>query len=378
MGIRRQLKKIFRKKPDLDAAMITNLYQTNYGRKVLISYIIAPFRQPNQYKHQNYLTVHIVAESFSALGYDVDIIEYNQQWFRPDYNEYALIFGFGYNFEESFLSANREIPRIHLITGAHQDMHNAMSLKSINDFYQLSGLWMPNEANVLPESSYYAMFNADVTIILAHGYVLEDCRSRFNNKLYSLNNNILGVFSGFEQKTKRTSNFLFLSGSRQVTKGLHLLLEVARLRRDLNFYIVVPHINTDLENYYTDLLQETEHVFLFKDLRMDGEEMKQIITSCSYIVAPSYVDGMPGGTIEPMSGGLIPIVSKYCGFPVREFIFELEELSVEGLHAGINRVLELEDSVYFDYSNQVKAYATEAYSPGHVKEQLMKILAAEL
>ena len=34
---------------------------------------------------------------------------------------------------------------------------------------------------------------------------------------------------------------------------------------------------------------------------------------------------MPGSIIEPMSCGIIPIVSKYCGFPNKDFIFEINE-----------------------------------------------------
>lgn len=378
MNIKRSIKKLFKKKERPDKMMIANLYHTDYQKTVLICYITAPFLTPNHFKHQNYLTSHIVAESFRDLGYNVDIIEYTNQQFVPDYTDYAVIFGMGYQFERSFLSKNRAIPRIHLITGAHQDLHNEMSLRSISDFYASSGLWMPDEANVLAESAYYGMYNADVSIILARGYVFDDCRARFKNKLYSLNNNILGVFSGFSPKTNRTNNFLFLSGGRQVTKGLPILLEAARIRTDLIFYVVVPNINSELLELYRDVFKEGTNVFLFKDIRMDGEEMKNIIESCSYVVAPSYIDGLPGGTIEPMSAGLIPIVSKYCGFPGEKFIFEMDELSVTGLISKMDEVLEVTEETYLNISVEVMAYANQHFSKEAVKRQLIEILEAEL
>lgn len=378
MGIKRSIKNFLKKKEQSDKTMIGNLYHTHYQKTALICYLTAPFVTSNHFKHQNYLTSHIIAESFRDLGYNVDIVEYNSRQFVPEYTNYAVIFGMGYQLERSFLSKERGIPRIHLITGAHQDLHNEMSLRSINDFYGLSGLWMADEANVLAESAYYAMYDADISIILARGYVFDDCKRRFNNKLYSLNNNILGVFSGFAPKIHPTKNFLFLSGGRQITKGLPLLLEVARIRTDLNFYIVVPDINAELLAFYSDLFTEGTNVFLFRDLRMDGDEMKNIIESCSYIVAPSYVDGLPGGTIEPMSAGLIPIVSKYCGFSSEEFIYEMNELSVVGIITKINEVMALTEQGYLEMSNKVRAFAQNRFSKEYVKEQLMKILESEI
>ncbi|QNK61058.1 hypothetical protein H7F33_10720 [Pedobacter sp. PAMC26386] len=373
MSVKKLLKKWFGGKQ----GYIVNLYKTDYNKRVMISYITAPFHTPSDFRHQNYLTSHIVAESFSSLGYDVDIVDHSNEHLEIDYNIYDVFFGFGYNFENSFLCSNRNILRVHLITGAHQDLHNKMSLKSLTDFHEQSGLWLTSEASVLSDSSYFSMYNADISIILAHGYVYEDCKSRYANKLYSLNNNILGVYSNFKPKISRSNNFLFLCGGRQITKGLTLLLETAKLRKDLNFYLVIPSISGILEDYYGEVL-DRDNVYLFKNIGMNSDEMIQIINKCSYSVAPSYTDGMPGGTIEPMSAGLIPIVSKFCGFDKEEFIFVMEDLSVQGLNDTINRVLKMTDDTYFCYSNAVKNYAIKEFSSSEVKKELIRILEVEI
>ena len=99
MNMKKSIKKPFKRKEPSKGLMITNLYHTDYNKNVLISYIISPFFCPNNFKHQNYLTSHLVAESFSSLGYNMDIVEYNDQGYEPDYNRYAIIFGMGYQFE---------------------------------------------------------------------------------------------------------------------------------------------------------------------------------------------------------------------------------------------------------------------------------------
>ncbi|MGY0039753.1 hypothetical protein [Pedobacter sp. NJ-S-72] len=146
----------------------------------------------------------------------------------------------------------------------------------------------------------------------------------------------------------------------------------------MNFYIVVPGMDTYFENYYQKLLYESPNVFLYKNIRMDSVEMRQIIENCSYTVASSYIDGLPGGTIEPMSAGVIPIVSKYCGFAQEKFIFEMDELSPAGLIGAIDRVLALDEQTYAEYSALVKDYTLNNFSAASVKSDLLKLLKKEL
>jgi glycosyltransferase involved in cell wall biosynthesis len=376
MGLKRTLKRLFAGEGKRkDNPQIINLYRTSYRKRICISYLTGPFLESNHFKHQNFLTSHIVAEVFSELGYNVDVYDYLADVSIP-YDSYDIIFGIGDNFERSFYSADRSILRIHLITGTHQELHNANGLMSIRDFYKLSGIWLADETNIMAENHYYSMYEADIGLIMAEGFVFEHCKSVFTNKLYTLNNNILGTFLHLPEKTHLTSNFLFLSGGKQITKGLPFVLEVARLHRGINFYIVIPELDTILEKYYGDVLGQS-NVFLFKDLRMDSTEMKEIIEWSSFVIAPSYVDGLPGGTIEPMSAGLVPIVSKYCGFGKQDFVFELEELSVECLSNMLSRLASMNKNTYLSHSRQVRAYALENYTKDKVKMQLKDILNGE-
>ncbi len=363
-----------------EIAPVYNVYDTNYSKRVLISYITSPFRSANNFLHQNFITSHIIAESFSDLGYIVDVVDYQDNKSGIDFMMYDVIFGFGHMIEQSFYASNRHVPRISFITGAHEALHNERTLKSVKDFYQLSGVWLPREADVLPLNRYYSMFNADITIILARGRIFDHCNSIFRNKLHSLNNNIIGSFIDFEGKSSltRNKNFLFLSGTGLLNKGLPILIEVAKIRKDLNFYIVMRSISEELENYYRAELYESPNIFTYKNVRMDSLQMKDIVEKCSYSVAPSYIDGFPGGTIEPMSAGLIPIVSQYCGFASEEFIFEMDEVTPSSLNATIDRVLELDDDTYTRYSRAVKQYAISNFSSLSVKSDLLEILKLEL
>jgi hypothetical protein len=79
-----------------------------------------------------------------------------------------------------------------------------------------------------------------------------------------------------------------------------------------------------------------------------------------------------------MSGGLIPIVSRFCGFPKEEFIFEMEDLSPDGLEATIAQVMALDDETFADYTAKVKQYTLTNFSAEKVKSDLTAILQQEI
>lgn len=375
-SILKRVKKALGEREPVSQAII-NLYKTDYKKHVLVSYITAPFKTVNGFRHQNYLTSHVIAECFSDMGYNVDVYDYLEK-FGIDYSKYSVIFGFGEPFELSFYYGDRKIPRVYFVTGSHHYLHNERSLKSIREFYALTGLWLPKEGLVLSDCSYYTLFDSDFSIILAHGYVFKHFEDTFKKKTYSLNNNILNAFSDLAPKTKASRNkkFLYLIGGSPVNKGLHFLLEVAKLRNDLEFCLIIGYLSDTFREYYKEVL-ELPNISLHMNIPMNSDEMRNAVQSCSYSISPSYIDGLPGGTIEPMSAGLLPIVSKYCGFPTKDFIFEMDELSVDGLHRSINKVLGLDDQEYVNYSNAVKSYACDQYSPKVVKEELKSILTGE-
>lgn len=380
-SIKKRLNKIFNiTEVEKNTRFVKNFYQTNYQQHVLIAYITSPFLIENDFTHQNYETSHIIAEIFSGMGFNVDIIDHYNKDIKVDYEKYQCIFGFGHVFEQSFYQLKQPVHRILFVTGAHEDLQNAMSLRSVQDFFKLSNIWLPQEAKVLQNGTYYAMYASDAVIILASGFIHDDFRSRYKGRLYSLNNNILGAFANFKAKTasSRNNNFLFLSGAKQITKGLHLTMEVAKKRKDLNFFIILPVMDPILEGYYQETLYQSPNIFFYKNIRMDSVQMQQTIEDCSYSISPSYIDGLPGGTIEPMSAGLVPIVSKYCGFEAKDFIFEMDELSLDKLNFFIDKVLSLTDEQYLTYSEAVKQYTCSNFSSTAVKESLTQILGQEL
>ena len=76
--------------------LIENVFKTKNRKKVLISYIVNPFVFGISYKHSNELECYTAAKIFNKLGYQVDIVNYDETELIPeDLLKYDIIYGFG-------------------------------------------------------------------------------------------------------------------------------------------------------------------------------------------------------------------------------------------------------------------------------------------
>jgi hypothetical protein len=83
--------------------MITNLFQSPFQQAVLMNYTTQPFLQRHT-GHTNVQESHLIAQTFHALGYRVDVVDFCDE--TPlDLSPYQLLFGFGQAFERSFTHA---------------------------------------------------------------------------------------------------------------------------------------------------------------------------------------------------------------------------------------------------------------------------------
>ena len=96
----------------------TNVYHTTFKENVLICYTTHPFRHQPSISHTSLAEARIIAELFSQMNYNVDIIDHNSTW-QPNYKKYEVVFGFGDPFEESFYQGKKDQIRIFYATGAH-------------------------------------------------------------------------------------------------------------------------------------------------------------------------------------------------------------------------------------------------------------------
>ena len=116
-----------------------NIYKTQFDRNVLISLLTFPFIYPYSYRHTNYLETQIIGKVFCELGFNVDVLNYEDD--SPiDYDKYQVMFGYGYPVNNYYLHSRSELQVIVYNTGRHHYVQNPATLVRVQDFYQKRGV----------------------------------------------------------------------------------------------------------------------------------------------------------------------------------------------------------------------------------------------
>ena len=96
--------------------IIKNIYNTEYEKNILITYINKPFLK--RYKatgHSNEKEAKIITDIFKESGYNIDVVDYRINK-KVSLKKYDLIFGFGDIYEKSFFDKEFKGKRIFYAT----------------------------------------------------------------------------------------------------------------------------------------------------------------------------------------------------------------------------------------------------------------------
>ena len=157
---------------------ISNYYNKNYDKKVLISYITQPFRKQS-FSHTNYFEAKSLAKAMDDLGYVVDIIEYTTTKVN-NINDYDVILGFGDIFQFHFENYTKDIKTIYYGTGMHVCHQNTATLERLKDVYDKKGKWVTDSARYVDKTWSYQTTVVDGILALGN----EECASTYR-KYYS-------------------------------------------------------------------------------------------------------------------------------------------------------------------------------------------------
>lgn len=122
--------------------------------------------------------------------------------------------------------------------------------------------------------------------------------------------------------TKDPHCFLFFGSDGMIHKGLDLLLELfAEELYDCTLFVCGRYENEKdfLEEYNKELFQ-TNNIIPVGFVDISTDKYKEISSRCAYSLLPSCAEACAGSVLTNMSSGIIPIVSKECGFDDDEVI----------------------------------------------------------
>ena len=117
-------------------------------------------------------------------------------------------------------------------------------------------------------------------------------------------------------------SFMYFGSAGQVHKGLDLLLELfAEEIKDCTLYVCGGFaLEEDFVQEYHKELYETSNIVPVGFVSIQSAKYEELSKKCAFSIMPSCVEACAGSVLTNMSAGIIPIVSKECGFEDDEVI----------------------------------------------------------
>lgn len=339
-----------------------NVNNSNYKKNCLIIYVVAPFISTRfNASHQNLSQVVEMAKVIDRFGYNVDVVNYdNRNAQLTKYYDLLIDLHPGLNsFHNSYLAAG--CVKIAYITGSNPDFSNSAESKRLADLESRRGRLLTQRRFAKPfNKDELESFDAMFFVGNQHNLMTYD---DFNIKrLYFIKNNGVSFPQGISSQLRSPRKFLFLGGYGQVHKGLDLLLEVFNRNRDLELYIC-SSLKSELDfcMLYDNELFNSENIFSLGFIDVLSAEFIEIASICSYVVLPSCSEGISGSVLTGMSAGLVPIVSRECGFDQDE-VHLFPDCSLESVEVTLREFSEKSPEWLLQESEKAKYIASTRYN----------------
>ena len=312
--------------------LLQNVFDEKHIKYCLVCYITNPFINGIKDNHQNSWQVIELAKVISRYGYNVDVIDYNYN--KSNFNKkYDLLIDLHprdnavYN---QFLKVN--CIKIAYLTGSNTSFSNEVEKKRIREVYDR------RKVNLLPRrqapliSKRIESYNA--AFFIGNKYNLKTYAEFKMPPVYFIKNT--GYEFNFSNEKRNAKNFMFLGSVGQVHKGLDLLLEIFAYRcKDCDLYVCSGFKNeTDFCEVYKNELYHTSNIHSVGFVDIKGEAFKELAEKCAYMIMPSCSEANAGSVLTAMSAGIVPIVSRECGFEDDEVI-HLQNCSMECIEEAI-------------------------------------------
>ncbi|ORU01422.1 Glycosyltransferase [Anaerovibrio sp. JC8] len=295
-----------------------NVNKTSYGKDALLCYITKPFfSQKVHYRHQNQWQAVAITKVLGEFGYNVDVIDYNRSTPTLKHN-YDLVIDmapgwYGSKVYNGFM--NQGCKRIFYVTGSYPAWAEEQSKARREAVFKRRGVRFMDHREFRPIPDYITDF--DGVFMFGNEYNWATYTASFNMPPVNFIANSGYKFPYAINNNKRSANkFLYFASGDQIHKGLDLLLEVfAQPGFPCELFICSSFKSEKLfcKTYYKELY-ETPNIHAIGFVNIMGDEFKEILESCQYVIVPSCSEGQMGSALTAMSAGLIPILSRVCGF----------------------------------------------------------------
>ena len=343
---------------------------------VLLSYVSSPFRMSEEqllsYTHTNYWECVQIARTFLDRGYAVDVIDYKNQYFRPN-RRYVCCIDIHRNLERLSLLLSPECIKILHITGTHWLFQNQAEYTRLLALQQRRGVALVPR-RIAPAIA--GIEHADYATILGNQFTMETFRYA-GKPLYRIPLSTTVQYPWPEEKDFETcrSRFLWLGSRGLVHKGLDLVLEAFTGMPEYHLTVCGPvQKEQDFERAYYHELYQTPNIRTIGWVDVASPEFQQILKACVGLVYPSCSEGCSGSVITCLHAGLIPIISYESGVDVEAFGMILPHSSIEDIRESVHLISNLPSSELRQRSRTAWEFARTHHTRERFAEEYRKFV----
>lgn len=308
---------------------------------VLFSYILDGFYlqpdDPALLKHTHYWETRQMAQTWLDLGYEVDVIHWENRHFVPE-KRYDFFIDVRMNLERIGPLLNPDCVKIMHIETAHWLFHMTAQHQRLLDVQRRRHATLFPWKTVSPN---WAIEHADCATILGNDFT----RSTYayaNKPFYRVPISAPLVYPWPENKDFAACrrNFLWFGSDGLVHKGLDLVLEAFAQIPDFHLTVCGPvKDEKDFERIYAKELYETPNIRTVGWVDVSSPAFTELAGNCVGIIYPSCSEGGGGGVITCLHAGLIPVVSYETSIDVDDNIgLILRDCSIEEIQRAVRKV----------------------------------------
>lgn len=358
---------------------LKNVFKTNFQKRVLLSYILEPFIYGIKYSHTNYMECYTAAEIFKDLGFNVDVANFMDER-NFDYNNYDVVYGFGYPLENAFYSDSAEkIKKIYYSTGVCPFYSNKNTALKILKFQKEKDKTIPQSGRLVPHFWTLQMIIPDLSIGLGNQFVANtylEINPHLNiQTLPIFYYDIYDIDLSQKNLNEAQKHFLWFGSTGLLHKGLDILIDIFSQRNDIFLHICgASKGEKKFFDYYQPIIDRSSNIIDHEFVDINSAEFKEIMNLCSFVLHPSVSEGGAPSVVNVMAnGGLIPIISVSSGLDMEEYGYVFENIEKKTIMSKIDEALKLSQEELFAKSLKAKSNVREIYSLQNYKENLRKI-----
>jgi hypothetical protein len=324
--------------------------------------------------HNEFRLTYVLLRNFLNDGYTIDFISDKYLRYRPK-QDYDLFVGTRDSFEIFASRLSKRCKKVLLIDTMHWLFNNHASMQ--RSFAVLESRGVAIERDIQFQRNW-AIEACDYALILGNEVTYKSY-AHARKPVFELPNLPQSGISAMEDRNfdKWRNHFLWLGSRGLAHKGLGLTLEAFRAMPDRHLTVCGPIDGEPrFVEAYRKELTATPNITAHGWIDVPSADFAELTRRTCAIVFPSCAEAQPGAVINCMHAGLIPIVSRECGFDFGpETGLVLKDDSVETIMNAVRSLSERSSEELATMSRNALSFVRERHSEDNHASVLMDAIS---